>query len=94
MSNHELTNNNSHVTLSNVTEQWCVFSLFAFTIFIKGVLFHWNCYHSVLISSLWHAPAEFFRFWGGKLMPALFLAFFVFLSKKNWWTIARLVLET
>ncbi|MBQ8939272.1 MAG: sulfatase-like hydrolase/transferase [Paludibacteraceae bacterium] len=67
--------------------QWCVFILFAFTIFIKGVLFHWNCFHSVLIASLWHTPAEFFRFWGGKLVPALFLASFVFLSKKNWWTI-------
>jgi len=67
--------------------QWCVFFLFAFTIFVKGVLFHWNCYHSVLISSLWHVPAEFFRFWGGKLVPALFLGSFVFLTKKNWWTI-------
>ena len=67
--------------------QWCVFILFAFTIFIKGVLFHWNCFHSVLIASLWHTPAEFFRFWGGKIIPALFLASFVFLSKKNWWPI-------
>lgn len=67
--------------------QWCVFFLFVFTIFVKGVLFHWNCYHSVLISSLWHTPAEFFRFWGGKLIPALFLGSFVFLTKKNWWTI-------
>ncbi len=67
--------------------QWCVFFLFAFTIFVKGVLFHWNCYHSVLISSLWHTPAEFFRFWGGKLVPALFIGSFVFLTKKNWWTI-------
>ena len=67
--------------------QWCVFFLFVFTIFVKGVIFHWNCYHSVLISSLWHTPAEFFRFWGGKLIPALFLGSFVFLTKKNWWTI-------
>lgn len=67
--------------------QWCVFFLFVFTIFVKGVLFHWNCFHSVLISSLWHTPAEFFRFWGGKLIPALFLGSFVFLTKKNWWTI-------
>ena len=67
--------------------QWCVFFLFAFVIFIKGVLFHWNCFHSVLISSFWHAPVEFFRFWGGKIIPALFLASFVFLARKNWWTI-------
>ena len=67
--------------------QWCVFLLFAFTIFLKCVLFHWNCYHSVLISSLWKNPFEFARFWGGKLIPALFLASFVYVSKKNWWTI-------
>lgn len=67
--------------------QWCVFFLFAFVIFIKGVLFHWNCFHSVLISSFWHAPVDFFRFWGGKIIPALFLASFVFLARKNWWTI-------
>lgn len=67
--------------------QLCVFFLFVFTIFTMGVLFHWNCYHSVLISSLWHTPAEFFRFWGGKLVPALFIGSFIFLTKKNWWTI-------
>ena len=67
--------------------QWCVFFIFAITIFIKCVIFHWECFHSLLISSLWKNPLEFIRFWGGKLIPALFLASFVFVSKKNWWTI-------
>lgn len=68
--------------------QWCVFVLFAFTIFVKCFIFHWACFHSAqLISSLWNAPFEFFRFWGEKLLPALFIASFVFLCRKNWWTI-------
>ena len=68
--------------------QWCVFFLFALTIFIKCVLFHWECFQSILISSLWHAPAEFFAFWCPKIAVALFFASFVFVSKRPWWTIA------
>lgn len=67
--------------------QWCVFFLFAFTIFVKCILFHWECFHSILISSLWHAPAEFFSFWCPKIAVALFFASFVFVSKRSWWTI-------
>lgn len=72
--------------------QWCVFVLFALSILIKCILFHWECFHSVLISSLWKNPLEFIRFWGGKLIPALFCASFVFLSKKKWWTIIANIL--
>ena len=67
--------------------QWCVFIVLVLLIFIKCVLFHWFCFHSVLISSLWKNPFEFFRFWGGKLLPALFLGSFVFVTKRCWWTI-------
>lgn len=75
--------------------QWCVFFLFAFTIFIKCILFHWECFHSILISSLWHAPAEFFSFWCPKIAVALFFASFVFLFKRSWWTIVfSLVFDT
>ena len=67
--------------------QWCVFIVLVLLIFIKCVLFHWFCFHSVLISSLWKNTFEFFRFWGGKLLPALFLGSFVFVTKRCWWTI-------
>ncbi len=66
--------------------QWYVFVLFASAVLIKAVLFHWNCYHSVLISSLWKHPSAFFCFWVGKLIPAIFLASFIFVSRKSWWT--------
>lgn len=56
------------------------------------MIFHWTCFHSVLISSLWKNPTEFFRFWGGKVTPVLFLGSFVFLSKRYGWTIIAHVL--
>ena len=67
--------------------QWCVFCLFALTIFSKCVLFHWNCFHSILISSLWRAPFEFFSYWCPKIAVALFFASFVFVCKRSRWTI-------
>ena len=67
--------------------QWCVFIAFALVIFIKCILFHWFSFHSVLISSLWRNPFEFFRFWGGKIVPALFLGSFVFSTRQYWWTV-------
>ena len=51
------------------------------------MIFHWTCFHSVLISSLWKNPTEFIRFWGGKITPILFLGSFVFLTKRYWWTV-------
>lgn len=67
--------------------QWLVFAIFALTIFVKCFLFHWYCFHSVLISSLWHAPYEFLSFWCPKIAVSLFFASFVFFFKRSWWTI-------
>lgn len=67
--------------------QWCVFVLFAFTIFVKCILFHWDIFHSILISSIWSAPFEFIAFWWNKVIPALLLGAFVFISKRYWWTV-------
>lgn len=66
---------------------WAVFILFALVLFLKTMIFHWTCFHSVLISSLWKNPTEFFRFWGGKITPVLFLGSFVFLTKRYGWTV-------
>ena len=71
---------------------WCVFAMFAFAIFLKGMIFHWNSFHTILISTLWHNPLEFIRFWGGKIVPAILLGSFVFLSKRKYWTIIVLAL--
>ena len=71
---------------------WCVFVLFASAVFAKGMIFHWSCFHSVLLSSIWYQPHEFVRFWGGKIVPALFLGSFVFISRNRLWTICVNVL--
>ena len=72
--------------------QWCLFLLFGGLIFIKCVLFHWFSIHGILLSSIFRDPQNFFAFWMGKILPALFLSSFVFLSKRPWWTIAAQVL--
>lgn len=61
--------------------------IFALTIFIKCVLFHYFCFGYIAVSSLWTAPRSFFEFYITKAVFACFLASFVFLSKKNIWTI-------
>ena len=66
---------------------WTVFFLFSVALFVKTMIFHWTCFHCVLISSLWTNPTEFFRFWGGKIVPILFLGSFVFITKRYWWTV-------
>jgi len=66
---------------------WCVFVLFALMLFIKCVLFHWDAYHSILISSLWKDPLSFYKFYMAKLLMPLFIASFVLITKRYWWTI-------
>jgi len=67
---------------------WVVFLLFSATLFIKTMIFHWSCFQSILLSSLWNGhPGEFFRFWLGKVVPVFAVSSFVFISRKQWWTI-------
>lgn len=66
---------------------WAVFFLFALVLFLKTMIFHWTCFHSILISSLWKNPIEFIRFWGGKITPILFLGSFIFITKRYGWTV-------
>lgn len=86
MHNHFLSRLRAWFAQGNRTA-WAVFILFALVLFLKTMIFHWTCFHSVLISSLWKQPMEFFRFWGGKVTPVLFLGSFVFLTKRYGWTI-------
>ena len=67
--------------------QWCVFFLFAFILFVKCILFHWDAFHSILISSAWRDPLSFYKFYMAKLLMPLFIASFVFITKHYWWTI-------
>lgn len=71
---------------------WVLFILFAFTIFLKVMIFHWNSFHTILLSSAFNAPHEFIRFWGGKIIPALFLGSFVFICRNRIWMVCTHVL--
>lgn len=73
---------------------WCAFVLFCIALFAKTMIFHFSVDYGILVSSLWKHPTEFFRFWGGKIVPILFLGSFIFLSKRFWWTyIANLIVD-
>lgn len=75
--------------------QWCLFMLFGGLVFVKCILFHWFSIHSILLSSIFSDPINFFSFWIGKVLPALFVASFVFVSKRPWWTIViQLLIDT
>lgn len=71
----------------SASSTWTIFILLSVVLFIKIMYFHWFTFHSVLLSSIYHNPSEFFRFWGGKVAPILFLSSFVFLTKRHWWTV-------
>lgn len=64
-----------------------IYIAFALTIFIKCVLFHYFCFGYVAVSSLWTSPMDFFSFYVSKLVPAMLITSFVFLFKRQWWTI-------
>lgn len=66
--------------------------LFSLTLFVQVVLFQWFCYHNILITSLWKAPAHFAVFWLSKIGIALFFASFCLLTKRKWWTVAIVAL--
>ena len=76
----------------NKNSKTIVFFLFAISIFAKCIIFHYSCFGYVAVSSLWHAPAEFMAFYASKLFPAVFIASFVFLSRRYWWTIVATII--
>lgn len=65
---------------------------FVFILFMKNILFDYATFHSLIISSLWKSPVTFFLYYFGKLIPALFIGSFIFLSKNKIWTIIVLAL--
>ena len=67
---------------------WIIAAVFALTIFVQCVLFHYLIYHEILFSTLWHSPEDFFRFYLPAATMAVFFGGLVFLFKNRWWTVA------
>ncbi len=66
---------------------WCLFILFAGTLFIKCVLFHYLYAQSILISSLWKNPLAFWHFYLPRLSMSIAIASILFLFKRKSWII-------
>ncbi len=71
---------------------WKLFGWLSLAIFAKCVLFQWNCFHSIIVSSLWRNPIDFFDFWLPKIAISIFFASIVFLTKRKRWTILLLTI--
>lgn len=69
-----------------------VFITFTLLILLQCIVFHYSCFRYIAFSSLWHAPTEFIAFYASKLLPAVFISSFIFLTKHYWWTIIISVL--
>lgn len=67
--------------------QCFLYFFFVLVLFVKCLLFHWDAFHSILISSLWKNPLSFYKFYMAKLLMPLFIANFCFITKRKWWTI-------
>ncbi len=85
--NNILYNKSGLTTKSPYIGVWVLFFLFMALLMFKTMLFHISTGNSLLISSILHAPYEFVMFWGGKIIPILFLAGIVFVTKRYLWTI-------
>jgi len=66
--------------------KWFVFTLFCLILFIKTMIFHFSVELDVKHLVSGHVVACFV-FWLGKVAPVLFLGSFVFIAKRQWWTI-------
>lgn len=63
-------------------------AVFALTIFLQCILFHYLIYNEILFSTLWHSPEDFFRFYLPAATMAVLFGGLVFLFKNRWWTVA------
>lgn len=64
-----------------------VMIVFLFLLFSKQILFHWNVYHSLAISSIINNSLYFWSFWMPKIAIILFMASFIFISKRCIWSV-------
>jgi len=80
----------SNKSISNIisnNKPFILFAIFAFTIFLKNVLFLKYTLNFVFPYDYHTNLFDLIRHFLAKLTPGILLASFVFLFKKNWWTI-------
>ena len=77
---------NRYLSFNESKCQWLLFVTLGITLFVKIMMFHWQTFHSIMFSSLWKNPINFWLFWLPKFSISVFIASFVFLGKNKWWT--------
>ena len=63
-----------------------IFILLTAVLFFKNTLFQIIPFNVIAISELWQHPFDFFIYWMPKLLPALVLSSFAFISRRFGWT--------
>ena len=74
-------------TLKSIGHKHLLFLIFALSIFLKVVAFRIATAHLDLLDTLREYPGNFLVFWIGKLLPAVVIASFVYITRQKWWTI-------
>lgn len=72
--------------MKNSILKYILFAGFAVLLLLKALVFHWAIYHTIPVSSLWNDTLYFFQFYGIKMFMPCFIASFVLLTKRWWWT--------
>ena len=70
--------------LSELAVYWCLFAIASVMIFAKLILFHWACFHSLLVSSIFTQTEMTVNFYLSKLMTAIFISSILFVIKRKW----------
>lgn len=69
-------------------------SIFAFTLFLQCCFFHYQAFHSILISSLWNDPIDFFLFYLPKISISIIIAAAILLLNNKYFTMVCCILLT
>lgn len=70
--------------LSELAVYWCLFAIASVMMFAKLILFHWACFHSLLVSSIFTQTEMTVNFYLSKLMTAIFISSILFVIKRKW----------
>lgn len=81
--------------ISETAVVWCLFMIASIVLFAKLILFHWACFHSLLLSSIFTHTEVTINFYLSKLMTAVLISSFLFVIKRRWiFVVLQLLIDT
>lgn len=72
---------------SPLVSYWVAFAVLTFVLFCKCLFLQVEVWHSILFSSIVHAPYNFWSFWTTKIAISLLFASLIFFFRRQWWSI-------